>query len=206
MRLIDVFKFLQEQIHTVIVATTGEMGRPVTCAIDVMDYDEHGIYFLTAKGKRFYERLTSSGYLSLTGIKGDDTTSRTAVTVCGEVKEIGTERLQTLLDKNRYMYEIYPTEQSRSALTVFRVYRGDVEWFDLSRKPIERYSFAFGKTLTKTGEYFISDNCVRCEKCLSVCPQNCIVLNSAKAEIKHENCLRCGNCQKACPVDAVIRK
>ena len=50
MKTIDFLKFIQEQIHTTVVATNNEQGLPVTCAIDIMDYDENGLYFLTAKG------------------------------------------------------------------------------------------------------------------------------------------------------------
>lgn len=128
-----------------------------------------------------------------------------AVSVRGKVKEIDSERLKKLLDKNPYMYEIYPTEQSRSVLTVFCLYDGCGEWFDLSKTPIERFSFSFGGNLTESGGYFITDKCIGCKKCLSVCPQNCIELN-AQATIREEHCLHCGNCMRICPAKAVIRK
>ncbi|MDE6655397.1 MAG: hypothetical protein K2J85_00225, partial [Anaeroplasmataceae bacterium] len=73
MECIDLFRYLQEQIHTTVIATTNDMGQPITCAIDLMDYDTQGLYFLTAKGKNFYQRLIQREYLSLTGIKGKDT-------------------------------------------------------------------------------------------------------------------------------------
>lgn len=202
----EIFGFLQEQIHTVIIATNDENKQPVTCAIDLMDYDENGLYFLTAKGKQIYRRLKANAYLSLTGLKGESTTSCLSVSVCGKVKEIGSERLQRLLDKNPYMYEIYPTEQSRTALTVFCLYEGQGEWFDLSKKPIERFPFSFGGGRTETDGYFITDDCIGCAKCLSVCPQSCIVLNGQKASIKQENCLHCGNCINICPMKAVVIK
>lgn len=201
----EIIRFLQEQIHTTIIATNDENGLPITCAVDIMDYDENGLYFLTARGKNFYNRLINSGYLSLTGIKGDNTLSCVAVSVRGKVKEIGSVRLQRLLDKNPYMYEIYPTEQSRSALTVFQIYEGNGELFDLSKHPIERKSFSFGGTSEIVTGYFITDDCIGCGKCVSVCPQNCIAL-TRKAEIRQENCLHCGNCQAICPANAVIRK
>lgn len=50
-------KYIVEQIHTTIVATVDTNNHPVTCAIDMMDQDEYGLYFLTAKGKNFYQRL-----------------------------------------------------------------------------------------------------------------------------------------------------
>ena len=47
-------KTLVEDIHSTIVATIGADGHPQTRVIDMMHYDEEGIYFLTAKGKMFY--------------------------------------------------------------------------------------------------------------------------------------------------------
>lgn len=38
-------------------------GLPVTCAIDMMDSDGNSLYFLTAKGKSFYERLKKKAVL-----------------------------------------------------------------------------------------------------------------------------------------------
>ena len=69
----DYLKYLVREIHSTVVATVDENGLPVTCAIDIMDYDENGLYFLTAKGKGFYNRLVNKGYLALTGMKGEDT-------------------------------------------------------------------------------------------------------------------------------------
>ena len=45
------------------------------------------------------------------------------------------------------MYEIYPTTESRQALTVFQIYEGSGVMFDLSKKPIERANFVFGNTI-----------------------------------------------------------
>ena len=45
----------------------------------MMDSDENGLYFLTAKGKNFYDRLIKRGYLALTAMKGEDTMSSVAI-------------------------------------------------------------------------------------------------------------------------------
>ena len=66
-------KYLVKEIHTTVVATVDDAGLPVTAAIDMMDYDDGGLYFLTAKGKGFYDRLKKRGILALTGTKGTDT-------------------------------------------------------------------------------------------------------------------------------------
>ncbi len=199
-------KYLVEEIHTAVVATVDGEGLPVTAAIDMMDFDENGLYFLTAKGKSFYDRLTKRGYMALTAVKGADTMTSVAISVRGKVKEIGESFLCRLFEKNPYMREIYPTEESRRALTVFKLYEGNGEWFDLSKKPIERASFSFGGSEAKTEGYFITDACIGCESCAVVCPQNCINVESIPYVIEQEHCLHCGNCMEACPVGAVERR
>ena len=36
----DYFRFIVEEIHSTVAATVDENGLPVTCVIDMMDYDE----------------------------------------------------------------------------------------------------------------------------------------------------------------------
>lgn len=130
----DYLKYLTKEIHSTVMATVDENGLPVTCAIDIMDYDENGLYFLTARGKNFYARLKTGRYVSLTGMKCTDTLSCIAISIRGNVEEVGDDYLNRLFEKNSYMYEIYPTKESRTALIVFRIYDGCGEWFDLSKK------------------------------------------------------------------------
>lgn len=66
----DYLAYLVEEIHTTVVATVDDAGLPVTAAIDMMDADEGDVYFLTARGKGFYDRLKKRGVLALTGMKG----------------------------------------------------------------------------------------------------------------------------------------
>lgn len=185
------------------MATVDEDGLPVTCAVDIMDYDESGLYFLTAKGKNFYDRLVKQGYIALTGMKGKDTMHSVAISVRGKVQEIGNDKLPQLFEKNSYMKKIYPTVESQKALTVFKLYEGNGEWFDLSKKPIERASFTIGNTKLKKEGYYITDECIGCHRCKNVCPQGCIDFSNVSARIQQENCLHCGNCRNVCPVGAV---
>ena len=161
--------------------------------------------FLTAKGKHFYTRLKDKEYIALTGIKGEDTMSCVAVSVCGKIKEIGADYLPRLFAKNPYMNEIYPTEQSIQALTVFKLCDGSGEWFDLSKKPIERVPFSFGNAEERQDGYLITDSCIGCGSCVGVCPQSCIITDNIPYMIKQEHCLHCGNCYSVCPAEAVIR-
>lgn len=143
----DYLNFIVRDIHSTVVATVDDSGLPVTCAVDMMDSDADSLYFLTAKSKQFYERLKKRAYLSLTGIKGEDTMSSVAVSVRGKVRELGGEKVKELFDKNPYMYEIYPDERSQECISVFQLYAGSGEWFDLSKKPIEKAAFTFGSEI-----------------------------------------------------------
>ena len=201
----DCLRYLTEQVHTTVVATVDDDGLPVTAAIDMMDADETGLYFLTAMGKGFYRRLKARGYLALTGTNGADTMHCVAVSVRGRVTELGPGLLGRLFEKNPYMAEIYPTEASRAALTVFKIDAGSGEWFDLSKRPIERFSFAFGGEAKKPSGYRITDACTACGACLAVCPQSCIT-PGAPYRIEQTHCLHCGNCLSVCPVGAVRKE
>lgn len=199
-------EYIVKDIHSVVIASIDDNYRPITCAIDIMDYDDSNLYFLTAKGKNFYERIKSNPHISFTGIKGKDTLNSIAVSVQGEVREVGTEYLSTIFKKNSYMEQIYPTLQSQTALTVFQIYRGIGEVFDLSKKPIARFNFSFGKTEKKQHGYFVNDKCIGCKICYSKCPQKCIDCKTTPVSIQQEHCLHCGNCYETCPLKAIERR
>lgn len=72
------------------------------------------------------------------------------------------------------------------SLTVFVIYEGSGEWFDLSKKPIERASFTFGGAEEVQEGYFITDACPGCKLCYSKCPQKCIDISAKPAVIHQE--------------------
>ena len=200
------FRYIVKEIHTTIVATTDDEGLPVTAAIDMMDSDKNSLYFLTARGKSFYDRLIRCGFLAFTAVKGEDSMHSVAVSVRGKVRELGPDRIPDLFMKNPYMNEIYPKPESRQALTVFQIFEGTGEWFDLSKKPIERASFSFGgATERKEGFFVTQESCIGCGRCISVCPQKCIKKENGKAIINQNNCLHCGRCMEVCPAGAIVR-
>lgn len=202
----EILHFLQQQIHSVVMATADDDGLPVTCAVDVMDDDDKGLYFLTAKGKGLYRRLKKDGYAALTGMHGNDTLSCTTVSIQGRLREIGSSALPKLFAKNPYMYAVYPTESSRQALTVFQMYEGSGEWFDLSKTPIERFPFSFGGKTGNPGGYRITKSCTGCRACVAACPQRCIDFSVRPAVIRQAHCLHCGNCAAVCPQKAVLQR
>ena len=201
----DFFEFLKDEIHTVVLATTDKKGNPVTCVMDIMLCDESGLYFITAKGKSVYERLCANKNVSLSGFKGSDTLSCTAVSVNGKAKEAGSDLLGEVFEQNKYMSEIYPNVESRQTLTVFKIYKGTGEYFDLSKKPVERFYFEFGGAESKNIVYFITEKCKSCGKCAKKCPTGCIEKGKPYIIIQ-KKCLHCGMCKKVCSHGAVKKR
>lgn len=98
----DILSILQKDIHTTIMATVDD-GKPYTCAIDMMLLEENYLYFITAKGKSFYQRLQKNPYISLTGIKGEETMSSIAISLQGKAKNIGQQKLDKVFKNKRFI-------------------------------------------------------------------------------------------------------
>ena len=54
----DYLDYIVNEIHRTIGATVDDEGLPVTAAIDMMDSDENGLYFLTAKGILMFRKVS----------------------------------------------------------------------------------------------------------------------------------------------------
>ena len=79
-----------------------------------------------------------------------------------------------------------------------------IEYFCLSTHPITREYFAVGDAVIRKKGYYISDACIGCGACQSVCPQSCIEEGSPFV-IQENHCLQCGNCFENCPAEAIRR-
>lgn len=202
----EIIEYLQQHIHTVVIASNDESKNPVTCAIDLMLYENGKLYFLTAKGKDFYNRLMKNPYISLTGIKGDTTMNSISVSLQGTLRNIKQRKLDKIFLENPYMNEIYPTKIARDVLNVFEIFEAQGEYFDLSQKPIFRQRFSIGDMQLKHTGYFVNTNCIGCTLCYENCPQKCIDIAIIPVTILQEHCLHCGKCKDVCPYHAVERK
>lgn len=78
----DCIKFLREQID-VSIATIDEKGNPQNRTIDIMHIDDETVYFLTARGKRFYKQLKQNNHIAVVGLKNNK-----SVRIIGEVKQL----------------------------------------------------------------------------------------------------------------------
>ncbi len=196
----DYLKILTEDIHSAAIATLDKNGRPITRIIDIMLYDDQGIYFLTAKGKEFYRQLMEQKYISLSAVK-----DKRSITLRGETENIGSEKLDEIFEKNPYMKGIYP-DDTREALEVFRLYKAAGEFFDISDPTnVTRGSISIGNAKEQSGIYFVKGKCSGCKACFSVCPQKCIDISKVPAVINQNHCLHCGRCFEICPEKAIVK-
>jgi ferredoxin len=51
--------------------------------------------------------------------------------------------------------------------------------------------------------YFITDECISCGSCQSVCPVEAISEGDDKYVIDPKLCTECGTCAEQCPVEAI---
>ena len=198
MKGLKYIKLLVEAIHSTTVATIGADGHPQTRVIDMMLYDDNGVYFLTAKGKAFYEQLMEQQFIAVSATK-----DKMAVSLRGKVRNIGYEKLDEIFEKNTYMQKIYP-DDTRSALQVFHLYEAQGEYFDISDpSKIIRESIIIGDASeVKTG-YYVGKKCIGCKLCYSVCPKKCIDVSKKPVEIDQNHCLHCGRCAEICPKQTI---
>lgn len=170
MTTLELLQLLQRQIHSAVFATLDENGLPQTCVIDLMLADDDGLYFLTAKGKAFYRRLMAKPFVSISGMKGRDTLSTTAISVRGAVRSIGKKRLAEIFEKNPYMAKIYPTRKKAGRL--WKCFsstkaRGDISTLP-SFHPIARAFLLAVSVVQENGYRIIPEKCIGCHGCRSV--------------------------------------
>ena len=197
----DYLKLLVEDIHSATVATIGSDGHPHTRIIDMMLWDENGVYFLTARGKAFYAQLMEQGFIALSAAMG-----KRSISLRGQIKNIGSEKLDDIFVKNPYMQSIYPGD-TRTALEVFCLYEAEGEYFDISAPAhVTRDSIVIGHAAAAQAGYFVGKDCIGCKLCYSVCPQKCIDITNKPVVIDQHHCLHCGRCAEICPKQTIEKR
>lgn len=197
----EYLRILVEEMHSTTMATLGSDGHPQTRVIDMMLWDEQGVYFLTATGKAFYEQLMEQKFVALSATEG-----KKSISLRGKIRNIGHEKLDEIFEKNTYMQQIYPGN-TRSTLEVFQIYEAEGQYFDISEPSrIVRDSFTIGELEVRQPGYYVGEGCIGCKMCYKVCPQKCIDISKKPVVILQNHCLHCGRCVEACPKQVIEKR
>lgn len=193
----DCLKQIREVIDGVL-STVDEKGNSQSRIIDIMHIDEETVYFLTARGKNVYKEIINHPQISYVNLKDNK-----SVRINGIAKKLDNQKkwIDLMFEENPFMNNVYP-EESRYILEPFKVVSGEMEYFDLTQKPIFRQTFKINTdTITKKG-YIITEKCIQCGLCAEKCPQK-VITEGTPYKISQNNCLHCGICYENCPAKAI---
>ena len=190
-----------EQVREVIdgvLSTVDSEGNSQSRIIDIMHIDEDTIYFLTARGKNVYQEIINHPQVSYVNLKNNK-----SVRINGIAKKLEDQKkwIDLMFEENSYMNNVYPGE-SRYILEAFKITEGEIEFFDLTQKPILRENYTIGTYDITNKGFLINENCIQCGTCAERCPQK-VIVEGTPFTIKSNHCLHCGLCYEICPVNAI---
>ena len=185
-------------------ATVDEDGAPQVRNISAIHFEGTDIYFLTARGKSFARQLYADGRVQILGY----TKYKETIRVSGKAVEVAAEdQLKwrgVLYAEQPYLENVYPGD-TKNIDTIFVIKDYTIEYFCLSTRPITREYFTIGSACLKPKGFIITDSCVGCRTCQTVCPQS-VISEGTPFAIDQNHCLQCGNCYENCPVQAIERR
>ena len=192
-----------ELVGVLAFATVDSQGAPQIRNISAIHYEENALYFFTARGKNFCRELEEDGrvqILAYTKYKEMIRLSGKAYAVADEDQKKWTD---IIFEEQPYLANVYPGE-TRNIGIIFCIDEGEVEYFNLGVNPIFRETYSLGNAVVHQKGYVITDTCIGCGACQSMCPQRCIE-EGTPYKIEQEHCLHCGSCFETCPVGAIER-
>ena len=185
-------------------ATVDHNGNPQVRNISAIHYEPDAIYFFTARGKDFCKELLDTEKVQILGY----TMYKEMIRLTGTVKPAPEEEQEKwrdiIFNEQPYLSNVYPGD-TRSIGIIFCIRDMSIEYFNLGVNPIFRESYVIGNAAIQPKGYPISDECIGCGTCQTVCPQQAIEEGSPYS-IRQNNCLHCGNCFEHCPVSAIKRQ
>lgn len=185
-------------------------------------YDDDGLYFRTMNSKPFYKQLKDYGKVSVCGmypktyVEHDENnlphfSPGYTMRISGDVRELSLEEVEkkAKYDKN-FNVAVFDIKKY-PATKIFVLYKAKGEYYDYDFSKenrdhkLERERFNYGGAEIEKSGLKITNKCIGCGKCKSVCTFDAIKKGNPY-EIIGERCDECGNCFMNCPVKAIIAK
>lgn len=193
-----------ELVGVLAFATVDEEGAPQIRNISAIHYEPDALYFFTARGKNFCKELLADGRVQILCY----TRYKEMIRLSGKAYAVDEDEQikwrDRIFQEQPYLENVYPKDTKDIGI-VFCIDHAQVEYFNLGVNPIFRETYALGNVIVKEKGYDITDKCVGCKKCQTVCPQKCIT-EGKPFVIQQEHCLHCGSCYEHCPVKAIERR
>ena len=184
-------------------ATVDENGHPQVRSISAVHYEPDAIYFYTARGKNFCRQLLRNGHVQVHAL----TKYKEMIRLTAVAQPVPNDEQESWKDvifrEQPYLVNVYPGD-TRSIGIIFVIRNAQIEYFNLGVRPIDRAYFTMGDAEPERKGFEITEECVACGICQSVCLQGCID-EGDPYQIQPEHCLHCGNCYENCPNEAIIR-
>lgn len=185
-------------------ATVDEDGAPQVRNISAIHYEGTTLYFLTARGKSFARQLYRDGRVQILAY----TRFKETIRLSGRAFEVPPEEQRKWRDilyaEQPYLENVYPGE-TKNIDTIFCLKDYTIEYFCLSTRPITREYFAVGSAALRPKGFRITDRCIGCGICQTVCPQG-VISEGTPFVIDQGHCLQCGGCFENCPMQAIERQ
>lgn len=185
-------------------------------------YDNDGLYFRTMNSKPFYKQLKEYSKISVCGMYPKTYVEHDknnlpyfapgyTMRISGDVRELSLEEVEEKAKTDRNFNVAVFDINKYPATKIFVLYKAKGEYYDYDfskenrAHKLERERFSYGGAVIDKPGLKITDKCIACGKCKSVCTFNAIK-KGTPYEIIGERCDECGNCFVNCPVKAIISK
>lgn len=191
------FFYLKKQGGRVSLSTI-KNGYPESRIISLQRFSDGNLYFMTSRGKPFYQQLLLQPRIAISTLLDD---THHCIRIKAVVEEcVEPSVYQEYAEKNPGTLEMY--RYNTDIIVLFRLTRGTGEILHLYRDDmIRRLRFGFGGDKPEELTYYISDKCIGCGCCFAHCAEHSIYRSEdGKYHIRSMDCDDCGICYTKCPL------